>query len=164
MSKPIEIRYRWDRENLERVFDSSYRYQFENSRKRYVGWFFIALMQFGVVFALKDNSFGVLLFSTIILLYWYYGKRIIAKRRAIRAFESSEFKNRLIVMSVDDKYIHIEPKTKLKWSEIDEVRSIDDDIMLYKHPNFHYIPLSGFDSLEDISRFKSLARERGKLR
>ena len=164
MSKPIEIRYRWDRENLERVFDSSYKYQFENSRKRYIGWFFIALMQFGVVAALKRGSFALLMFSTIVLIYWYYAKRLIAKRRAIRAFESSEFRDRLIEMSVDDDGISIMPHTRLQWREIDEVRSIGDDVMLYKHPNFHYIPLSAFDSIEDVSRFKSIARERGKLR
>jgi len=164
MSKPIEIGYRWNRENLERVFDASYKYEFENSHKRYIGWFFIALMQFGVVFALKGGSFALLLFSTIVLLYWYYGKRVIAKRRAIRAFESSEFRDRLIEMSVDEEGILIKPNQRLDWDEIDEIRSIGDDIMLYKDPNFHYIPLSAFRSVEDISRFKSLAREKGKLR
>lgn len=164
MSKPIEIRYRWSRENLERVFDSSYRYEFENSHKRYIGWLFIAILQFGVVSALKGGSFGLLLFSTIVLLYWYYGKKLIAKRRAIRAFESSEFRDRLIEMSVDDDAIFIKPKTTLRWSEIDEIRSIGDDIMLYKYPNFHYIPSIAFNSIEDLSRLKTIAKERGKLR
>ncbi len=164
MSKPVEIRYRWNRENLERVFDSSYRYQFENSHKRYIGWFFIALMQFGVVAALKGGSFGLLLFSTIVLIYWYYGKKMIAKRRAISSFESSEFRDRLIEMSVDEEGILIKPHTLLKWDEMDEIRSIGDDIMLYRHPNFHYIPLSAFGSIKEVSKFKSLARERGKLR
>ena len=164
MSSPIEIKYRWDRENLERVFDSSYRYQFENSSKRYIGWFFIALMQFGVVAALKGGSFGLLLFSTIVLLYWYYIKKILAKRRAIVSFESSEFRDRTIEMSVDSDGILIKPYTKLKWDEIDEIRAVGDDIMLYKYPNFHYIPLSAFDSIEELSRFKALAREKGRLR
>jgi hypothetical protein len=164
MSKPIEIKYRWDRENLERLFSSSYKYEFENSHKRYIGWFFIAMMQFGVVFALKGGSFGLLLFSTIVLFYWYYGKKIIAKKRAIRAFENSEFKDRLIEMSVDNKSILIKPKTTLNWNEIDEVRSVGSDIMLYKYPNFHYIPITAFKSLEDKSLFKTFAKEQGKLR
>ena len=163
MSKPIEIKYRWDRDNLERVFDSSYRYEFENSHKRYIGWFFIAIMQFGVVSALKYGSFGLLLFSTIVLIYWYYGKKIIAKRRAIMSFESSTFRDRLIEMSVDDESIFIKPNTTLKWSDIDEIKSIGDDIMLYKYPNFHYIPSIAFSSLEDKNSFKSIARDKGKL-
>jgi len=164
MSDSIDIRYRWDRENLERLFDSSYRYEFEHSHKRYVGWIFIAIMQFGVVSALKHSSFGLLMFSTIVLLYWYYGKRVIAKRRAIKAFESSVFRDKLIEMSVDDEGIVIKPNRKLDWGEIDEIRSIGDDIMLYKAPNFHYIPLSAFGSIEEISRFKSIAKQKGKLR
>jgi hypothetical protein len=106
----------------------------------------------------------LLIFSTIVLLYWYYGKRVIAKRRAIRAFESSVFRDKLIEMSVDDEGIVIKPNKKLDWGEIDEIRSIGDDIMLYKAPNFHYIPLSAFSSIEEVSRFKSIAKQKGKLR
>ncbi len=163
MFRPIEIKYRWDRDNLERVFDSSYRYEFENSHKRYIGWLFIAIMQFGVVSALKYGSFGLLLFSTIVLIYWYYGKKVIAKRRAIMSFESSEFRDRVIEMTIGDSGILIKPHTKLEWSEIDEIKAIGDDIMLYKHPNFHYIPSIAFSSIDDKNSFKSITREKGKL-
>ena len=47
--KPIEITYSWDRENFEKAFTKSYTHQFKNSARRYVGWFFVALAQFGVI-------------------------------------------------------------------------------------------------------------------
>ncbi len=166
MSKPIKIRYIWSRENVEKLFESSYKHQFNDSGKRYFGWLLIALMQYGVVVALKKDAFAILLFSTIMLAYWYYGKRWIAKRRANKSFENSEFKDREIEMLIDESGFKIlSPyKKNLKWSEVQEVVELGDDIMLYNHPNFHYIPAKGFESIEEKSRFKSLVKKHGRLR
>ncbi len=166
MSKPIKVSYLWNRENLENLFEASYKYQFEHSRKRYVGWLFIAMMQFGVVAALKKGAFELLLFSTIMLAYWYYGKKMIAKKRAEKSFETSEFKDQRIEMSIDQEgFTLLSPHhEKWSWSEVQEVIALGDDIMLYKYPNFHYIPAKGFESMEEKSRFKSLVKKYGKLR
>jgi len=166
MSKPIKISYIWNRENVDSLFEASYKYQFEHSRKRYVGWFFIALLQYGIVVALKKEAFAILLFSTIILFYWYYGKKWIAKRRAEKSFEHSEFKDKKIEMLIDkDGYTLLSPhQEKWSWSEVQEVIVLGDDIMLHKYPNFHYIPEKGFESMEEKSRFKSLVKQYGRLR
>jgi len=167
MSKPIQISYIWNKENVEKLFDASYRYQFNHSAKRYIGWLFIALLQFGVVAALKKGSIAVLIFASIVLLYWYYGKKLIARRRARRSFEYSSFRDKTIHIEVDDKGFEIksnEGRTQWRWDEVDEVISLGDDIMLYKYPNFHYIPSKGFISIEEKSHFKTLAKAHGKLR
>jgi len=166
MSKPIKISYIWNRKNVETLFEASYKYQFEHSRKRYVGWFFIALLQYGIVVAFKKEAFAILLFSTIILFYWYYGKRWITKRRAEKSFEHSEFKDKKIEMLIDkDGYTLLSPhQEKWSWSEVQEVIVLGDDIMLHKYPNFHYIPANGFESIEEKSRFKSLVKQYGRLR
>ena len=166
MSKSIEISYIWNKENVEKLFKASYKYQFEHSRRRYIGWFFIALLQYGIVVALKKEVFAILLFTTIVLFYWYYGKKWIAKRRAIKSFEESEFKDKEIKLTVSENGFEvIAPKKEhWDWSEIDEVVSLGDDIMIYKHPHFHYIPSSGFKSLEEKSQFKSIAKKYEKLK
>ena len=166
MFKPIKISYIWNRENIDKLFDASYKYQFNNSAKRFIGWLFIALLQYGVVIALKKDAYAILLFSTIMLFYWYYGKNWIAKRRAYKSFESSEFKNKKIEMSISkDGFTLLFPNSeKWSWSEVQEVIVLGDDIMLYKHPNFHYIPSNGFESLEEKSRFKSMVKKYGRLR
>jgi len=166
MSKPIKVSYIWNRENVESLFEASYKYQFNNSHKRYIGWFFIAIMQFGVVAALKKGAFELLLFSTIMVVYWYYGKKIIAKKRAKKSFETSKFKDKKIEMLIDeDGYTLLSPyQEKWSWDDVQEVIELNNDIMLYKHPNFHYIPEKGFESMEEKSRFKSLVREYGRLR
>ena len=165
MSKPIEVSYIWNKENVDKLFDTSYKYQFEHSRKRYIGWFFIALVQYGIVVALKKEVFAILLFATIVLFYWYYGKKWIAKRRAVKSFEASPFKDKKIQMHIDETGFDLLQPSQEKWSwdEMDGVMILGEDIMLYKYPNFHYIPASGFTSLEEKSRFKSIAKAKGKL-
>ena len=166
MSNMVNISYVWDRENVKRLFEESYRYQFSHSAKRYIGWLLIALMQFGVVFALKKGAFELLLFSTIMLFYWYYGKKIIAKRRAKRSFKNSTFRDKTIHMEVNDEGFVIkgnEGKTQWSWDEVNEIVPLDEDIMIYKYPHFHYIPSNGFRSVEDKSRFKKMAKVHHKI-
>jgi len=166
MSKSIKISYIWNRENVDRLFEASYKYQFNNSAKRFIGWFFIALLQYGVVVALKKDAFAILLFSTIMLFYWYYGKKWITKKRADKSFENSPFKDKKIEMSIDKNGFTLISNNNEKWSwdEVQEVITLEDDIMLYKHPNFHYIPSNGFESIEEKSRFKSMVKKYGKLK
>ena len=161
MSKNIEIVYIWDKNNIEKLFNASYKYLFENSYKRYIGWLFIALLQFGVVVAFKNGTFGLLLFSTIVLIYWYYGKKYIAKKRAVNFFEKSPFKDKKIKISANKSGLKIDSINSnfWKWEDIDKVVSINDDILLYKEPNFHYIPSSAFKSIDDKTHFKKLAKD-----
>jgi hypothetical protein len=166
MSDPVRIRYVWNEENIEKLFASSYQYVFTHSARRYVGWLFIALLQFGVVAALKQNAVGLLMFSSIMLVYWYYGKKIIAHRRAIASFEASPFKDQEIRIDADEDGLEIhshEGGAQWAWDEIDSVVGLGDDILLYKAPHSHYVPSGGFTSIEAKSQFKSLAKKHGKL-
>ncbi len=165
MSRPITVRYIWDKHNVEKLFDTLYTYAFNHSFKRYVGWFFIALSQYAVIVAVKKGSFALLLFSTLMLLYWYYGKKIIAKKRAFSSFERSPFKDKVIMMNVDENALIIqgEKEETWTWDNIDSIVSLTDGMVIYKSPFSHYIPASAFTSIEEKSRFKTLAREQGKL-
>jgi len=166
-SKPVVIRYRWDRNNVEKLFDALYEYQFNHSTRRYIGWLFIALLQFGVVAALKKGSAALLIFASVMLLYWYYGKKIIARRRALHSYEVSDLKDEMIHIEADEEGLVIESgesHTLWSWDEIEAVASLEDAVILYQTPHAHYIPASAFDSLESKSRFKSYAKRKGKLR
>jgi hypothetical protein len=167
MSKTIKISYRWDRENFEKLFDASYKYQFNHSAKRYIGWLFIAILQLGVVAALKKDSVALLLFASLVLLYWYFGKKFIAKKRASKVFNASPFKDKTIRIEVDEDGFKIqnqESNVAWHWDEIDEVTALNEDVIIYKEPNFHYIPSSGFSSIEDKSHFKTMAKSHHKLK
>jgi hypothetical protein len=166
MSKEIEIKYKWDRETFLEASKATYDFELRHSPKRFLGWFFIAMTQFGVVAALKKDAIGLLLFSSIVLVYWYYGKKMIARRRVRKSFEHSPFKDRMIHIDAGDEGLDIrgnEGDIHWDWEDIDDIISLDDAVMIYRHPDFHYIPASGFASLEEKSRFKSMAKKHHKL-
>ncbi len=166
MLDAIHIEYVWSRENIVKLFDSSYRYFFSHSSRRYIGWFFIALVQFGVVAALKQGSVGLLMFSTLGLIYWYVGKRFVARRRALASWEASPFRDKPIVILANDDGLTIrsdQESTQWSWNDIGAIAAIGDDVVVFHSRHAHYIPEGGFASIEEKSRFKTLAREHGKL-
>ena len=161
-SEPITISYRWDRENFEKAFENAYAYHYKNSARRYIGWLFVAMAQFGVVAALKKGSVALLMFSTILLLYWYLVKKWLLKRRAMRYFENAPLRDKEITLVADEEGI-MQDDTRVKWEEIEGVVPATEGLMLYQKGREYYIPASAFRSVEAMSRFKSIAKEKGKL-
>jgi hypothetical protein len=159
---PIEISYTWDRENFEKAFSKSYTHQFKNSARRYIGWFFVALAQFGVVAALKGGSIGLLMLSTILILYWYVIKKWLVHQRAIKAYENSPLKDSQIKLHITEDDI-LQDNTFLSWEEIQGLVPIEDAILLYHKEKAFYIPATAFKSIEDKSALKSLAKQKGRL-
>lgn len=161
-SNPIEISYHWDKDNFEKAFSNSYAHEFKNSARRYIGWFFIAMAQFGVVGALKGGSIGLLMLSTILILYWYGIKKWMIHRRAVRAYENSSFKNSRIKLEIIDEGIS-QGQSFVSWEDIKGLVPIEDDILLYYKENAFYIPASAFKSIEEKSALKSIAKTKGRL-
>ena len=159
---PMNISYIWDKENFEKAFSKSYIHQFKNSARRYVGWFFVAMAQFGVVAALKGGSIGLLLLSTVLILYWYVIKKWLVHQRAIKAYENSVLKNSQIKLQITQEGVTQED-TFIPWNEIQGLVPIEDDILFYYKKNAFYIPSNAFSSVEDKSALKSLAKEKGRL-
>lgn len=162
ISKPITLSFQWDREHFEKAFARSYAHQFKNSGRRYVGWFFVALAQFGVVAALKGGSIWLLMLATILLLYWYVIKKWLVHQRALKAYENATLKNSQITLQISKEGI-MQNGTLVPWEKIEGIVPIEDDILLYYQGNTFYIPSSAFGSLEEKSRLKTLAKEKGKL-
>jgi len=159
---PMNISYTWDKENFEKAFTKSYTHQFKNSARRYVGWFFVAMAQFGVVAAFKGGSIGLLLLSTVLILYWYVIKKWLVHQRAIKAYENSALKNSQIKLQITQEGVTQED-TFIPWEEIQGLVPIEDDILFYYKKNAFYIPSSAFKSIEEKSALKSLAKEKGRL-
>ena len=160
--KPIEISYTWDRENFEKAFSKSYTHQYKNSARRYVGWFFVAMAQFGVVAALKGGSIGLLMLSSILILYWYVIKKWLVHQRAVKAYENSALKNRKISLQITQEGIK-QDDTFISWEALKGLVPVEDDILLYYKDKAFYIPSSAFRSIEEKSALKSLAKEKGRL-
>jgi len=153
-TKPVNISFKWDKDTVLDSFDAIYNDEYKNSPRRLIGWLFLALSQFGVVAALKQNSFGLLIFSTIVLVYWFYFKKIIAKKRALKLFEKDPLKDKTIVLTADKEGFKIDNQF-FKWEDIVTVEELEKGFLIITPTKHYFIPMTGFKSYEDKSRFKS---------
>jgi hypothetical protein len=167
MSDPVRIQYHWNQENVEKLFEASYRYSFQHSARRYIGWFFVALLQFGIVALLKAGAPAMMMFSSLALLYWYPGRKWLARRRTLKAWEDSPYRDQMIRVLADEDGLEIQSEEKgmhFEWDEIDAVLGLGEDVLLLREPHLHYIPSNAFGSIEAKSRFKHLAKTHERLR
>ncbi len=161
-SEPVTISYLWDRKNLEPVFENAYDYYYKHSARRYIGWFFIALAQFGVVAALKGGRVGLLLFSSLLIFYWYFLKKRLLHRRTVRAFERSPLRGQTVMLTVTSGGI-VQGDETIPWEAVDGVEEIGGDWVLYYQGKNFYIPKNGFSSPQARAAFKRIAQTKGKL-
>ena len=155
MSKEIKLDFKWDKNIAKNSFEELYKYEFNHSAKKYIGWLFIALLQYGIVGALLKGKVSVLIFATIMLFYWYYGKKFIARNRFLKNLENK--KDISIIANKDG--VFFDNNHSWKWSEIESLEDVGSGILIVKYPNHYFIPQSAFKSYEDKNSFKTLFKK-----
>jgi len=159
MSKPIHISYIWDKETYLKASEIAYKYELKHSPKRFLGWIFIAMTQFGVVQVMKGGAIGLLLLSSILVIYWYYFRWQIRKKLLLKNFDISNNKNHQFKIIADDEGLNID-NVGIQWSNILEVVSFDEGFLLYYNDTFIFFPTKAFESIEEKNRFASLAKSK----
>jgi hypothetical protein len=156
MSKQnIQINYLW---NAKIALDSShelYQYEFKHSRKRFIGWFFIALVQFGVVGALKHNAYGFLTLGTIGVTYWYGFRWNIRKYFILRSFNKSPLANTKIILEATKDGLYKNEKIQLFYKDISKSEQLNNAIVIYHASGVIYIPNQAFQTSKERTIFKS---------
>jgi len=161
MSEKIKINYIWDQDTFLTASKCAYDYEMKNSPKRFLGWFFIALTQFGVVAAMKKGAVGLLLISTILVVYWYFFRWSIRKKLLLKNFNKSKEKNNKFEILADDEGIHLKDVV-IKWSDVNLTVSLRDGFLIYTNNTFHFFPAKAFSTVEEKSAFASLAKNNSK--
>jgi len=161
MSKSIKISFIYDKEHFLDFTKKVYDYEMKHSSKRYIGWFFIALTQFGIVSALKHNAYGLLYISTFLLLYWYMLRWQLRKLLAIRIFEKLPNKNQKLSITINKKEFTIND-TNIPFSEIARYLKLPDGVILYYHNTAVFFPKSVFNTIEDYDLFLSYLKSYDK--
>ncbi len=151
----LEISYKWDKKTYLLGSKSLYLDLLKNSPKRYIGWFFIALSQFGLVAFYKKGAFGLLLISTIFLIYWYFLRWQIRKILLLNAFKRSPLRDKTILINMDLEGIRIN-ENKILWNDITRVLLEDTGVLLYYEDNFIFIPNTAFNDKDKKIFFKFL--------
>ncbi len=156
-SKPILINYTWSQEVFVSASQATYEFELKHSPKRFLGWFFIGLSQFGVVAALKKDAYGLLLISSILVIYWYLFRWPIRRFMITRSFASSQSKNHTFKMTATKEGIQVD-STMISWNDITEVISLDKAYLLYHGTSFLFIPKSAFANDKESDRFSNLVK------
>jgi hypothetical protein len=162
MSKKIEIAFKWDKDSALQASKLYYDYDMKNSSKRYIGWFFVALVQFGIVGALKHDVFGLLYLSTFLILYWYYGRWYLRKRMLEKFYEKKITGTQAITFVVDEEGLHQEQHL-ISWDEVVKVIKFENGFLMQTNQNTLFFQNDFFKSSEDRVAFYALAQEKGKV-
>ncbi|MFK5881310.1 MAG: hypothetical protein QM482_03765 [Sulfurospirillum sp.] len=160
MSKEIVLSYRWTKEIYMQAGEFAYDFKMNHTPKKYMGWFFIALLQFGVVGALLKGTLAILLFSTILLIYWYYIKKRIEKSLLLKNFDREEDANKILDIIINKEHISINNK-KILWSDITQIISGERGYLLDHIDGFLFFPANAFKKEEDKTEFIEFAKKNG---
>ncbi len=162
MSKPIEVSFEWNKELALKTSKLYYDYDMRHSNKRYVGWFFVALVQFGIVGALKHESYGLLYLSTFLVGYWYYGRWFLRKRMLERYYDKNNPQNLQIEFSIDENGLHGIEKN-ISWDEVFKVIELEEGVLVQAKENALFFANTAFKKEADKIRFLKIAKEKGKI-
>lgn len=159
MSKPITLTFTWNKETYMKASELAYRYELQKSNRRFLGWFFVALTQFGVVAAMKKGSIGLLLVSTLLVVYWY-GLRWPLRRVLLeKSYNTIQAANHVFHIVASEHAIAIDKKSIL-WKDFTHIASLSDGFILYTTSEFFFFPVSSFEDIESKNTFAALAKEK----
>ena len=162
MSKPIEVNFKWNKELALTTSKLYYDYDMRHSNKRYLGWFFVALVQFGIVGALKHDSYGLLYLSTFLVLYWYYGRWYLRKRMLLRFYDKNVPKNVDVHFSIDAEGLHGNNEVIL-WDDIIKIIQLEEGVLVQSTESALFFDKSAFKNAQERRRFIKMATEKGKI-
>ncbi len=152
MFKPINLRYTWDKESFIDASKVAYDYELIHSPKRFLGWLFIAMTQFGVVAAMKKGSIGLLLISTILVVYWYFFRWKIRKKLIEKSFDTKQEYH----INIDKNKITIN-ENYINWDSILEVVSLEKGFLVFYENSSMFFPKNAFENDDAIDAFLSIA-------
>ena len=153
----INFNYKWDKPTYMQAAKVAYNYEFKNSKKRYIGFFFIALTQFGVVAILKKGAPGLLFVSSFLVLYWYLLRWKLREASIKKAFDKLPTANMQYSVDANNYGININSQI-IQWQDILKVVSLSEGALIYTKDNFFFFPANAFKNLEDKNSFSKLAK------
>jgi len=159
---PVEIHFKWSKPLAVKASKLYYDWDMRHTSKRYIGWFFIALVQFAIVGVLKHNVFGLLYLSTFLVLYWYYIRWYIRKRLIVNYYEKSGIHGEEVTFRLTEEGLWY-GETLIDWEHIFKVVKFDDGILLQTLNSTLFFEKNAFDSYDALQRFMELMRRHEKV-
>ncbi len=158
MSDNMKLELRWDEESFMQGAKLAYDYEMKHSWRRYAGWLFIAMTQFGVVGAIRYGVNGLLLISTILVIYWYFLRWPLRRSALKRFFKKLPNAEKIIKIEAQDGGICLDGVC-VPWSSFRRVIASSNGYLLDMGDAFLYLPRSIFPDSESRNGFVALLKE-----
>ena len=162
MSKKIVFELPWSEALALKASKLYYDYDMRHSAKRYIGWLFVALVQFGIVGALKHDSYALLYLSTFLVVYWYYGRWYLRRGMIKRFYRQHHSNSERLEVVVDTTGISING-AQIAWQEVLKVLVLEEGFVVQTQQGTLFFEKEYFTSSSDRVAFKSLAKKEEKL-
>ena len=159
MSEPITLTLDWDEQSYLKGAKAAYDLQMRQGWRRYAGWLFIAMVQFGVVGALLAGRYALLLLATLLVLYWYALRWPLRKAALKRLYARSNRTDQTLRLRADEKGLCIDDRC-VGWETFRRVVASAEGYLLEMEEGVLFIPKSRFTDGETRRRFVSLLREK----
>jgi len=162
MFKNIEITFTWSKDLAIEASKKFYDYDMRHSNKRYIGWLFVALIQFALVGAFKHDSYGMLYLSTFLGAYWYYGRWYLRKQMLKNFYDKQNIDAQKAHFTLKEDGLY-QNNHAIPYDEIFKVIKLEDGVLVQVQNNTLYFKRDSFNSYEDLTRFLEQMKEREKL-
>jgi len=162
MSSHIELELPWSEAEAMKASKLYYDYDMRHSAKRYIGWLFVAMVQFGIVGALKHDAYGLLFISTFLVAYWYYGRWFLRKGMIRRFYKQHHQDNTHLTMQISQEGVSVNG-TLIGWDEVLKVLHLEEGYLLQTEQGTLFIENRYFTNSRDKVLFETWAKEKEKL-
>jgi len=157
-SRPVRVNLVWDEATFLTGAKILYDYTLRHSWRRYLGWLFIALAQFGVVLALKQGTSGMLFLGTLLTIYWYFLRWPSRKAALKRQFARAELAGKRLKIVADDSGLKVDG-SPVPWEAVGVALSTPTGYLLVIDNGFLYFPRSIFSDETQRRAFGNLLAE-----
>ncbi len=162
MSEKIVFELPWSEALALKASKLYYDYDMRHSAKRYIGWLFVGLVQFGIVGALKHDSYGLLFTSTFLVVYWYYGRWYLRKGMIKRFYRQHHSDAEHLQVEVDESGISVNGE-QITWQEVLKVLVFDEGFVVQTQKGTLFFEKEYFANSSERAAFKALAKKEEKL-
>jgi len=135
------LKIKWDEDIFLEGAKAYYDYSLKHSKKRVLGWIFIALLQFGIVMLLKQGTYGMVLLGSILTLYWYFLRWPIRRLLLKMAFKKSPLANKEMNIDINKNGLLIDNQ-ELPFEKIKDFIKGNKGYLLLIDKGFIYLPFN----------------------
>ncbi len=154
----ITLEFPWNKDTYVKAGEIAYKYKMNYSYKKYVGYFFLAMLLYGILVSVGSQKYLILYLGTLLSIYWFYIKGMLQKSRLKKQFEKENFGNFTMKFSINKTGIKINGNF-VPWSHISLVIAHPQGFLLERKEGYPYLPATAFKSEEDVLKFIEIVEQ-----